>query len=310
MYKKSNDKKIDNNDLVNVKVTGNVTTITKIAFKNREAKIMKLNKDEYVNLATGEVKEFKHNKNRSQNLTSVRKSITKLKDYINCNITNPSKCRFLTLTYKQNMTDSKQTKKDCIKFLRTLKSKKYQEMFNYNSFEYIIVNEPQGRGCYHLHVFLIFDNENVKIPKYKLNEIWTHGFVDIKQINLNSTDIGNYFCYIFSSMTVGEIRKSELSLKEFDAPITKKIIGPRGGITSKRIVKGARLKIMDTYTRLYSFSKGIKKPDINKDLPYKIVKDIYVNNNSAKLKKVDGFYINDKEGNYYNKVIIETYESK
>lgn len=307
MYKKKNSISIKNNDIINIKLCGDIITLTKLNHINKTGKIKKINKDEYILLKTGEVKKFNHSEKRIDNIASARKSVNRLKDYINSNVTNNiKKSRFLTLTYKNKMSDYNQCSNDATKFIKTLKTKKYKEMFHYNSFEYITIYEPQGRNSYHLHIFLIFDKEGVFIPNTKLKNIWKHGYTKIRKLDFQCDNIANYFCYIFSSMTVGEIRKSELSLSNLNKPITKEFVGPRGGKISKRVVKGARLNLMQTNTHLYSISRGIKRAIEYKELECGLVKDAFLQN--TKLVNTSTYVITDSNNKCVNQITKEIYK--
>lgn len=299
---------INNSDFVSVKLLGNNLVFTKMKYVNRDKHIKKIDKNNYEVIKTGEVKKFKHNSNnRINNIQSAKNSMRKLKEYIECNVTpNITKTRFVTLTYK-NEAEYKECKKDTKQFIRKLNNKKYKVLFKYNSFNYIAVYEPQGRGSFHTHLFLIFDNDKVKISNKEMESIWQKGFCYVEKPKEDCDSIANYFCYMFESMTTSEIKTSELSLEEFDAPISKEIIGPRGGKKTKKVVKGARLKLMKSYNRLFSTSKNISKP---------ILLDSKIKCLNAKIKygledKPDNastFTIMNDENKILNSITKETYK--
>ena len=74
-----------------------------------------------MDLSTGEVKKRQHSKNRFQSSKSVRKSINSLMHLIRCNASNPANCKWVTLTYQEEMTDCKRVFKDNKAFLRKLR---------------------------------------------------------------------------------------------------------------------------------------------------------------------------------------------
>lgn len=309
MFKKVNNEKIDSEDVVNVKICGNTTTITKVQCKNRVARIKKISKDEYVDLKTGEVKEFNHKKNRVNKL-SAKRSMSKLKDIINTNITDRKKCRFLTLTYKENMTDKVTLQNDFKAFIKKLNSKKNKIKFHYNNIEYIAIYEPQGRGAFHIHTFLIFDTDNVFIPNTEISKIWENGHTKTQKIKSSITNCAEYFDSIITDMSVWEVKQSELSLKNLPTPKIKNIYGTRGGVKTKKFIKGARYELLKNYSHLYSCSKGIKKPDVIKDIEYKVAKEFIIGDVNKKATDSQTLTIYDDETNkYLNKITREIYDN-
>ena len=105
--KKIDNIKIPENANVRVKLTG---TIMEIMYSqktlNTQIFIKKLNGHEYVDLRTGEVFEYDIIENRSENFDSVRRSLGRLRDYINTNVLSVNNCKWVTLTYDENMTDT------------------------------------------------------------------------------------------------------------------------------------------------------------------------------------------------------------
>ena len=95
---------------------------------------------------TGEVKEKNKSENRHQVPKSVQKSINRLMALIWCNVTDPTKCKWITFTYKDVMNDGKQAFLDAKPFLRRLKrylAKQIALTAGQKSFRYITVAEPQ-----------------------------------------------------------------------------------------------------------------------------------------------------------------------
>ena len=80
---------------------GNITEILYSEKRSRGGYITKIYADHYVDNRTGELLEFKHIENRSQDLASVAKSLKRLRDLLNANITDVSHCRWFTLTYAE-----------------------------------------------------------------------------------------------------------------------------------------------------------------------------------------------------------------
>ena len=103
----SNQLYIAQNAEVSLKLAGNTAQVTFTAGKHKKCPIKNLSKDEFVDLSTGEIKKRNHSKNRFQSPKSVRKSINSLVDLTRCNVSNPANCKWITLTYQEQMTDSK-----------------------------------------------------------------------------------------------------------------------------------------------------------------------------------------------------------
>ncbi len=158
----SNQLYISQNAEVSLKLAGNTAQVTFTAGKNKKCPIKNLSKDEFVDLSTGEVKKRRHSENRFQSPKSVRKSINSLMDLIRCNATNSNNCKWITLTYREEMTDCKKVFKDNKAFLRKLRSylRKQKMSESKTEFKFIAVAEPQGENhgnAWHIHLILIFD---------------------------------------------------------------------------------------------------------------------------------------------------------
>ena len=164
----SNQLYIAQNAEVSLKLAGNTAQVTFTAGKNRKCPIKYLSKDEFVDLSTGEVKMRRHAENLFQSPKSVRKSINFLMNLIRCNATNHSNCKWITLTYREEMTDCKTDCKRVFKdnkaFLRKLRNylKKQKLPESKSDFKFIAVAEPQGENhgnAWHIHLLLIFDSK-------------------------------------------------------------------------------------------------------------------------------------------------------
>lgn len=81
---------------------GNITDLTVCERVNRDPVVRKLTKDMYYLLTTGEVREYEHIQNRSQSGDSLRKSIRHIRELINTNVTDCTRVRWVTLTYREH----------------------------------------------------------------------------------------------------------------------------------------------------------------------------------------------------------------
>ena len=243
---------------VRLKKTGNVFEIRYMT-ADVQPQILKQDKNHYIVLSTGEQKEFKSSTtNRGENIKTIRKSMSQLRDILNANVTKPENCRWVTLTYKENITDSKQVYHDFRRFW--MRFKYYLKKQNFPSAEYIAVIEPQTRKAWHLHIVFIFSKKAPFISNEKLANIWRKGFTKITSLK-NVDNVGIYLTAYFSSIPVEEV------IADPSTSITGKIVevetkDKSGKNISKAIIKGGRLKYYPKNIRFYRTSQGIKRPEI------------------------------------------------
>lgn len=281
---------------------GNVTEIVKLRNKPKEIPVVKIDADHYycksdINVDTGEVevKEYNHGENKKDNIQSVKRSLTKLRRIINTNISGVEckNLRWVTLLYKENMTDYKRLYSDFDKFNKRFKY--YCKKNNLEVPEYIAVCEPQCRGAWHMHILYIYksaapfiDNNTVFAP------LWGHGFTKIKQPKGNIDNLGAYFSVYLSDLDVTDEENNKNA-------ITK--INSEG--KEKRIKKGERLKMYPLGMNIYRCSKGIKKPIITEVSPKE-----YKNDNMGTLTYECGCLIYDNNGKELNVIVHEYYNKK
>ena len=135
--------------LVQLKKTGNIFEIRTMT-KNPKMPIKKIDKENFIDIKTGEIKNFKHAEKRVDNITTVSQSLKTMREYINTNIAEPKRALFITLTYAENMQDTKRLYEDFKKF--NMKLKYYLNKNNLPPYEYFLVIEPQARGSLHAHL--------------------------------------------------------------------------------------------------------------------------------------------------------------
>ena len=133
---------------------GNITEFVCLAKSPAPFPVVKIDKDHYAMLDTGEIFEYEHSDNKSQNLQAVRRTLANLRGIINANCIDEEKMRWVTLTYAENMTDTKRLYKDFEHFWKRFC--RWCKKQNIAKPEYIAVAEPQGRGAWHMHLVLIF----------------------------------------------------------------------------------------------------------------------------------------------------------
>ncbi|MBQ9674228.1 MAG: hypothetical protein IJV39_06335 [Ruminococcus sp.] len=291
---------IDIHKPVTLKSMGNIQEIAITDSFNRNATVIPLSKDYYIVVSTGEVKEVEHHAgDRTENLRNLQKSMRALSDLINANISqeNAHNCRFITLTYKDNMQNPEQLYNDFRNFNKRFK--RFIKKQNYD-YEYIVTVEAQERGAYHLHCIYIFDKKAPYIDNFKLAEIWGLGFVSVKAIDKNVDNIGKYLTAYLADLPI--YNNADISTDVLGGSI-KEITN---GNNTKRIIKGARLKLLPVGIRLFRYSRGVKKPIIYETTYDEAVKTLS-DNGYTKIAEY-AVEISDTDRDFRNRYIKETYK--
>lgn len=317
---------IQNDDYVTVTDMGEIIEVQYLSHKNTSAPIKKISKDQYVDLQTGEIKDFAHSENRGQNLDSLRKTFKKLGYLVNNNFSGKKNELWTTLTYADNVQDLKKVSADFDKFIKRLKyfmaneygevreiaykkkgkNKKYKlNVKNKSKFEFVKVLEPQGRGAWHIHMLLKFPHlKSVYIPNETFADLWSHGFVDVKRID-KTDNLGAYLCaYLTDILVEDDESKYEDILRQQ---------GSEGIETtktdeSKAVIKGGRLHMYPSGMNIFSKSKGIVYPE-RRPMKYKHVREtLGFKDENLTLRK--SIQIKDEEHDFENTVIIEQYNKR
>lgn len=287
-------------DTVQVKEMGNITELMYMQHRNTKATIQKLDKDTYIVLSTGEIGEIKHQESRADNKNSVSKTLRRLRELLNTNITDVARCRWITLTYKENMTDAKRLYEDVKNFNSRMRY--WLTKNNFPKHEYIVAMEPQGRGAWHCHFVFIFPTIAPFIPNETLREIWGHGFVTVKKLD-DVDNVGAYLTAYLGDMDLDEA----LDLNNLECGNKLKeveYIDDSGEHKKKYYVKGARLSMYPPGFNLYRKSKGIKDPVTylasNEFALEKVSSAKLTFEKSIKLTSDDGEFNNTINYRYYN----------
>lgn len=151
-------------------------------------------------IKNGRTKEKSNNyeENRKQVLQRAKKNLRRL---INANVGQYGKeniAKFVTLTFKENITDIKHANYEFEKFIKRLN----YEIYGYkcSNLKYTCVIEFQKRGAIHYHVIfynLPFTKSNI------LESIWQNGFIKINKID-NVTNVGAYVSEYLGSAEKGQ----------------------------------------------------------------------------------------------------------
>lgn len=212
--------------------------------------IQKLDGDHGLDMRTGEIIEYRHNVSRIGDKASVRQSLKRLRDIINANLERPESALWVTLTYRENMTDTKQLYRDFHAFWKRFC--RYVKKEGYPTAEYIAAAEPQGRGAWHLHCLFLFAEKAPFIPNAEISMLWRHGFTKTQSLR-GITNPGLYLTAYLGDMEVTEAIRAGTFRDGRLAETTNK---------RKAVIKGARLKLYPTGFNLYRCSRGVKRPEV------------------------------------------------
>lgn len=222
---------LENNRIVSAIIQNDEYADITVMERKTKLNVKKINKTEYVNLSTGEIKKYNLSENKC-NIESIRKTFKELIYLIRHNFTSNSENQlFITLTYTENMEDKDRLYNDFKNFYKRLK-RRYKDV----KFDYILVAEPQDRGAWHIHLMLKADKP-LYIHDSVIRELWGHGITQTER--LKSDDVGKYYVAYFTNL---EIEAKDERSKE------------------KKYVKGARLQLYPSGMKTYRTTKGIKKP--------------------------------------------------
>jgi hypothetical protein len=265
-YKKIPDKK-------EVRVT-KMNHIIEILSMDKEPKALqqyvKLDKYRYYHKGTGEIFEYKITDNRGQNIAGVKETQRKIRHLINNNFVGGLNELFITLTYAENMTDTRKLMKDFEMFMKKLKRKYLVE--------YISIVEPQGRGAWHCHVLIKDETaEKLYIHNDVIAQMWGHGFTTTRRLK-EVDNIGAYLSAYLADLELCEENQDSIyEAMTFDGvkmTIEEKDVDENGKKVKKKFVKGARLHMYPSGMNIYRKSKGIKKPETLKMIYEDIKKEI------------------------------------
>lgn len=98
---------------------------------------------------------------------------------------------FITLTFAENLTDVKEANKHFDRFMKRLRRKYGPD------FKFTVVVEFQERGAVHYHMLADLgltwstEEECKEMERWFAKELWTHGFVDLKDVQ-HVTNLGAY----------------------------------------------------------------------------------------------------------------------
>ena len=257
---------------------------------------------------TGEILQCNHINNRSESKAQVAQSLKRLRDYINTNVVDPKKCKWITLTYRQ---EDRKPMRDTIRLYNDIKNFMKRLRYQYKGYqlEYIMACEPQASGSWHGHLILIFDSIPPYIPNKTIEHLWQQGFTKTQKLN----DIDNVGAYLtaylgdmeFNKENISKLIDSGLNLSEIDFKQVDQIDGIKLK-EPKSFIKGGRLYLYPPNFNLYRCSRGIKKPT-KEYWQYSVIKE------KAGLTKPTyskGIKLTDTDSIYNNTIVYEYYNTK
>jgi len=248
------------NLLVKVTEMGNVTELQYMSHRNCKQTIQMLPGGlEYLILATGEVNSCQIHDSRQEQKKSLYRTFSNARGLINSNITDVNNVRWITLTYAENMTDTKRLYEDFRDFNKRFQY--YCKTKGYSCPEYIVMMEPQGRGAWHAHLLYIWQQKAPYIANKTLKEIWQQGFVKIKKLD-NCDNVGAYLTAYLGDMEIQDAVSQGVKVSGEQVK-TVELLNDNGTKDTKYFIKGARLDLYPAKFNMIRSSRGVKRPIVD-----------------------------------------------
>lgn len=286
-------KDINQKSIVTVTQMGHIVEVQHMDKVNTSARIKKISKREYVDLATGEVREFELSDVRSDNVNSLRQTFKKMRYLINNNFLGESNELFVTLTFRGELQtrDHIRVRKDFEAFIKRFKRK-------YGSVDYIRVLEPHASGNWHLHVLMrLNDIDSVYVSNDDMSKIWKNGFVNV-QSTRNIDNVGAYLSAYLADVSTDELQETG-AIPDVNEGIFEKEVNGQ----PKKYVKGGRLSFYPSGVNIYASSKGIIAPE-RQVMTYARAKKIVRHGTPHYTKSIS---ITDQICDYSNTITYEQY---
>ena len=207
--------------------------------------------NDYIVLSTGEVKTKteKDVEGRLANPRQISIACERFKWKVRANAEDAR--LFITLTYSENMTDTRRLYEDFRRFWQVFKKR-------YKVAGYLVAFEPQERGAWHAHLITIGGASY--IPNEDVEKLWKHGFTKTMKCG-NVADLGGYLTAYLTKID----GKKESRLNKYPARFrflrwSKNLKEP----TIKKFKAYEKMEIPN-YTKYYSKTiekqiEGIDKP--------------------------------------------------
>ena len=231
-------------DKVTLTVMNHIIEVQHLEKMNTKIHIKKLDKNRYMVIDTGEIREFEQSETRADNENSLRQTFKKLRYLINNNFIGAPNELFITLTYAEQTRDYNKICTDFNRFNTRLK----RYLKGTTTFDYINVIEPHQSGNFHLHLLLrLNDVKRAYIPSHDLARMWEQGYVKIQSLE----GVDNIGAYLTAYLTDIEIDPETDTTERADIKEVK----------GKKYVKGARLHFYPVGLNIFRKSRGIQYPE-------------------------------------------------
>lgn len=268
----------------------------------------KLDRDHYLDTRTGEVLEYQHIENRSESIRSIRNTLSRIRALVNTNVVVPENVRWCTFTYAENMTDTERLYQDYRKFWQ-----RFTYWCSKNGIakpEYITVQEPQGRGAWHIHAFFIWQSEAPFIDNNQVTaKLWGHGFTSTKALH-DCDNVGAYFSAYLGDMPLEDVERLPEEEKEKACSATsvleKEFTDEQGRTKKKKFVKGGRLYLYPPGMNIVRTTRGIKQPEVEIMTLAEATEKV----SSAKLTYSSAYEIIGDDGQVLNRISKSYYNRK
>ena len=310
------DGKIPENAPVRVTLMNNIIEVQYLEKMCRQAPVLKLDKNTYMVMIgenKGEIKEYAHTENRSQGYDSIKNTFKKMRYLINNNFVGGDNELFITLTYAENMQDTKRLYKDFEKFIKRMKYKYDKENI---TFDYFSVVEPQGRGAWHVHALFRFSCDKIYIPNVELASLWGQGFVNVHRIK----SVDNIGAYLTAYLADYEIKLDScgnvadvhqlLEVLQHANIYEEKEVEENGEKNKKKFIKGGRLYMYPSGMNLFRKSKGITYPErIDTHYTEELKKNVLKSAQPQYTKGIEMSRYSQKTNSdeHFNTLIFESY---
>lgn len=205
-------------------------------------KVKRIDKETYLDPNTNEVKEYNRNTERTQNESTFYRTRRELNWLILNNFSGGNQELFLTLTYNEPVQNPFELATDFRNYMKRINSY-FKAQY---SFDYVVIREPHMSGSWHMHVMLRCDDEITPEIKAILTERWDNGTAHTQSI----VQVNKLAAYLTSHLTHLVI----------DENGEDSVMVDYSSMTTKTIMKNARLDLYPMRFRIYSSSKNIRKP--------------------------------------------------
>lgn len=177
----------DNKDVKVTKYKNGEIEVTGAKVKNNNLQTYKkINKDEYVNIITGEIK--KYNTSEYKTKESIKRAMNKLRKILKNNFFGEKNELYITLTCEENITNYDIVHKKAESIFNTIK-KEY-------GVEYVYVMEQQERESWHIHALIKgTENKTLYINNEDICKMWELGYTKTERIKTEQ-DCENIIEYI------------------------------------------------------------------------------------------------------------------